>query len=167
MDDAMSETLILGDFLPYLLNRAGVQTGHIFSLSLKEFGLTLPEWRILIALWQAEEQRLIDLAETVGVDYSTLSRQIAGLEKAGLAIRKRSRNDARAVAIALTSKGQKLTARLIPIARTHAAVAVKGLSPEELRALQHSLKLIFENLQAYEKELTCEIEPRTARSSAR
>jgi DNA-binding MarR family transcriptional regulator len=167
MEHAMSETLILGDFLPYLLNRAGVQTGQIFGLSLKEFGLTLPEWRILIALWQAEEQRLTDLSETVGVDYSTLSRQIAGLEKAGLAVRKRSRNDARAVAIALTPKGQKLTARIIPIARTHAAVAVRGLTNEELRTLQQCLKLIFANLKAYQKEMESETEPRKVRNSGR
>ena len=158
----MPETLILGEFLPYLLNRAGVQTGQIFSLSLKEHGLALPEWRILIALWQAEEQRLTDLSETIGVDYSTLSRQIAGLEKAGLAVRKKSKSDARAVAIALTAKGRKLTGKIIPIARTHEAVAVRGLTSEDLQTLQHCLNLIFENLKTYERQLTSDDAPRKA-----
>jgi MarR family transcriptional regulator, organic hydroperoxide resistance regulator len=162
----MSETLILGEFLPYLLNRAGVQTGQIFTLSLTEFGLTLPEWRILIALWQAEEQRLTDLSSTIAVDYSTLSRQVAGLEKAGLAVRKRSTSDARAVAIALTAKGKKLTARIIPIARAHEAAAVIGLTREELRTLQHCLKLIFDNLKAYELHLTSDVAQRKTRAGS-
>lgn len=161
----MSETLVLGDFLPYLLNRAGVQTGQVFSLSLAEFGLALPEWRILIALWQAEEQRLTDLSETIAVDYSTLSRQVAGLEKTGLAARKRSKTDARAVAIALTAKGRKLTEKLIPIAREHEAAAVEGLTSQELQALQHCLKRIFENLKSYERHLTGDAAQRKTRTS--
>lgn len=161
----MAETLVLRDFLPYLLNRAGVQTGQIFSLSLKKFGLTLPEWRILIALWRVDEQRLTDLSERIGVDYSTLSRQISGLEKSGLVVRRRSKADARAAAIVLTAKGQRLTARIIPIARTHESVAVTGLTKEELQILERCLKLIFKNLQDYEQDLAGDIAPRKLRAA--
>jgi DNA-binding MarR family transcriptional regulator len=122
----MPEQLILTKFLPYLLNRAGVQTEQMFSLALKGFGLTLPEWRILIVLWQGEDRRLRDLAETTIVDESTLSRQIAALEQADLVVRRRSKTDGRALCIALTPKGKKLTARIIPIAQAHAAAAKKA-----------------------------------------
>jgi DNA-binding MarR family transcriptional regulator len=147
----MPEQLALESFLPYLLNRAGVQTGQIFSLALKKFRLTLPEWRILIALWQSNDQRLRDLAETTVVDHSTLSRQIAALERAGLVARMRSKSDARALCIALTPKGKKLTARIIPIARAHEAAATKGLTEQQLLNLEHCLKLIYENLKAFEQ----------------
>jgi DNA-binding MarR family transcriptional regulator len=147
----MPEQLVLSNFLPHLLNRAGVKTGQIFSLALKEFRLTLPDWRILIALWQNDNQRLRDLAETTVVDHSTLSRQIAALEKAGLVVRKRSRSDARALCIALTAKGKKLTAKIIPIARAHGTAAIKGLTDEQLLTLEQCLKLIFENLKTFEQ----------------
>lgn len=149
----MSEALILDSFLPHLLNKAGVQTGQTFGLSLKEFGLTLPDWRILIALWEVEEQRLIDLSEATVVDYSTLSRQIASLQKSGLVVRKRSKNDARAISIVLTTKGRRLTAQIIPIARAHEAAAVQGLSSKQLDTLAQCLREIFSNLKAYEEKL--------------
>lgn len=146
----MAEELSLPDFLPYLLNRAGVQTGQNFSLALKKFRLTLPEWRILIALWQSDNQRLRDLVETTTVDHSTLSRQIASLEKAGLVARKRSASDARALSLVVTAKGRKLTARIIPIARAHEAAATEGLTDEQLETLRFCLKLIYKNLKGFE-----------------
>jgi DNA-binding MarR family transcriptional regulator len=146
----MATQLDLSTFLPYLLNRAGVQTGLNFSAALKTFRLSLQDWRVLIALWRSEEQRLLDVAEITGVDRSTLSRQIAALAKAGLVARKKSASDGRALCIALTAKGRNLTARIIPIARAHEAAATKGLSAEQLETLTHCLKLIYENLKGFE-----------------
>jgi len=146
----MAEQLDLPTFLPYLLNRAGVQTGLNFSAALKKFGLSLQDWRVLIALWHSDEQRLLDVADLIGVDRSTLSRQIAALEKSNLVVRRKSSSDGRALCIVLTKKGRALTAKLIPIARAHAAAATKGLTAEQLETLTYSLKLIYENLKGFE-----------------
>ena len=148
----MAEQLDLPAFVPYLLNRAGVQTGQNFGAALKQFRLNLQDWRILIALWQNDNQRLRDLAEITIVDHSTLSRQIVALEMANLVVRKRSTSDARALCIALTAKGRNLTAKIIPIARAHEAAAIKGLSTEQLDTLAHCLKLIYKNLKDFEGE---------------
>jgi MarR family transcriptional regulator, organic hydroperoxide resistance regulator len=158
VNSASYEQLLLAKFLPYLLNRAGVQTGQIFSLALKEFGLTLADWRILIALWQREDQRLRDLVETTVVDHSTLSRQIVALEDAGLLVRRRSKNDGRALCIGLTAKGKKLTARIIPVARQQAAAAIDGLTKPQLQTLEECLNRIFENLQVLEKQVLANLD---------
>jgi DNA-binding MarR family transcriptional regulator len=146
------EKLVLGRFLPYLLNRAGAQTAQVFGTVLKEFGLTLPEWRILIALWQNEDRRLRDLSEITVVDHSTLSRQISNLERANLVTRGRSKDDGRALRIALTAKGKKITSTLIPIARAQAAAAIQGLTKQQLATLEECLMRIFENLRTFEEQ---------------
>jgi DNA-binding MarR family transcriptional regulator len=142
--------LHLPTFLPHLLNRAGVQTGVNFSAALKKFRLSLQDWRVLIAIWHSDERRLLDISGLTGVDRSTLSRQIASLEKAGLVVRRKSSDDGRALSIVLTTKGRNLTAKIIPIARAHAAAATKGLDAKQLEALTSYLTLICENLKSFE-----------------
>ena len=144
---------VLQDFLPYLTNRAGVKTGLIFGEELRAFGITLCEWRILIALWNNENLRLNDVADIILADLSTVSRQVRALERAGLVARARSDADRRALSLVLTAKGAHVTSRIIPIARLHERVAIQGLEAGELAALRRGLRKIFENLSAFEKRL--------------
>ena len=145
-----TDHFVLQDFLPYLANRAGVKTGLTFSKDLEEFGLTLFEWRILIALWDNENLRLNDVADIIVADLSTVSRQVKAMELAGLVACARSRTDRRALSLVLTAKGAKVTARIIPLARLHERVAIQGLEDAELAALRRGLVKIFENLSAFE-----------------
>jgi DNA-binding MarR family transcriptional regulator len=149
---AESHKLILLDFLPYLLNRAGIKTGQSFAQDLQAFGLTLTDWRILIALSQAENQRLLELAEIVVTDVSTLSRQVAALQRAGLILRKRDRNDGRALRLALSAKARHLLLRTIPIARMHERIAVRGINDEDLATLRRCASIIYHNLEAFDDE---------------
>src|SRR5206468_1854450 len=48
--------------IPYLLARAGMRMGQSFSKELKQFNLSLTEWRVCVALHHKEHQRLSDLA---------------------------------------------------------------------------------------------------------
>jgi len=147
---AEDEKLVLGDFLPYLVNRAGIRTGQSFAKDLERFGLTLTDWRILIALSQADNQRLFELAELVVTDVSTLSRQVAGLQRAGLILRKRDRNDGRALSLALSAKARNLLRRIVPIARMHERVAVRGINDDDLATLRRCATIIYHNLEAFD-----------------
>ena len=55
---------------------------------------------------------IVDLADAVGRDHSTVSRQVANLEKLGLAVRRSSRSDQRVREVAITAKGRSMTAAL-------------------------------------------------------
>jgi DNA-binding MarR family transcriptional regulator len=148
---AEEHKLVLTDFLPYLVNRAGIKTGQSFSQDLHSFGLTLTDWRILIALSQADNQRLLELAEIVVTDVSTLSRQVVALERAGHILRKADRTDGRAVRLALSAKARNLLQKIIPIARMHARVAVRGINAADLATLQRCAAAIYENLEAFDE----------------
>ena len=106
----------LQEFLPYLLNRAGVKTGLVFGQALQAFGITLSEWRILSALWEQDGLRLNDIAAIVVADVSTTSRQVRALEQAALVARARSGADRRALHLVLTEAGRALTAEILGIA---------------------------------------------------
>ena len=61
-------------------------------------------------------QRQIDLADLTSTEASTLSRLVSRLIRMGLVTRTRSANSNREVVVKLSTKGQTLVARLIPIA---------------------------------------------------
>ena len=149
---ATEHKLVLTEFLPYLVNRAGIKTGQSFSQDLQTFGLTLTDWRILIALSQADNQRLLELAEIVVTDVSTLSRQVVALERTGHILRMRDRQDGRAVRLALSRKARILLQKVIPIARMHARVAVRGISADDLATLRRCAATIYENLETFDEE---------------
>ncbi|TIP81777.1 MAG: MarR family transcriptional regulator, partial [Mesorhizobium sp.] len=58
--------------LPYLLNRADVRIGDLFSQRLAEYDLTLPMYRAMAVLRQEGPQRLSDLSAMITVEISTV-----------------------------------------------------------------------------------------------
>ena len=81
---------------------------------IEEAGIRLD--RALFPLLVRIERRgpigIVELAETVGRDHSTVSRQVAALEKSGLAVRRPGRTDQRVREVAITAKGRSMTAAL-------------------------------------------------------
>jgi hypothetical protein len=94
---AMKVAFALAEFLPYLLNRAGVKIGLSFSRDIDSFGVTLPMWRVMVALWESGDQRLGDLAARTSIDFSTLSRLLVNLQHKDYIVRRRSGLDGRAL----------------------------------------------------------------------
>ena len=64
------------DSLPYLLNRVGVRMGELFANELAAEQLTVPMYRVLAALSEADHQRLTDLSAMTTVEMTTLSRLV-------------------------------------------------------------------------------------------
>lgn len=136
----------LGDYVPYLLSRAGVSLAHNFSRELDAFGISLPMWRVMAALLDEGEQRLGDLARLTAIELSTLSRIAASMDAKGLVTRRRSGQDARAVLIALTADGRRTAETIVPRALDSESAAVAGMSDEEVRTLKHLLQRLYGNV---------------------
>lgn len=141
----------LENSIPYLIARAGVRTGQAFSVELKQFDLSLVEWRVCAALRQQSYQRLSDLAVNTSSDASTLSRTVDSMIQRGLLVRERSIEDARAVALALTAAGEALTDRVIPLARLYERVALAGINPQDVDHLRSMLRRIYDNMESLVK----------------
>jgi len=138
---------------PYLLNRVGVRMGELFSRRIVGYGVTLPMYRVMAALWETPDQRLGDLSALTSIEVSTLSRLIGTMKRKGLVSRTRLKDNARTVAINLTAKGKTLVEELIPIAMHYEEVAVRSFSAKEIAELKTTLTNIYTNLDSLEPEI--------------
>ena len=136
----------LGQYLPYLINRAGVRLAVNFGRDLKPHGVMVQEWRVLAALAAHGSQRLSDLAALTSIDLSTLSRLVGRMMRARLVERGRVNGDRREVRVNLTPKGRRATRGIIPAARRYERVALDGFSDDEARMLKQLLVRLYSNL---------------------
>jgi DNA-binding MarR family transcriptional regulator len=143
----------LSKSLPYLLNRVGVQMGELFSRRIAGFGVTLPMYRVMAALWEQGDQRLGDLAAMTTIELSTLSRLIGEMKRRGLVSRTRLKDNGRTVAINLAPKGRSLVAELMPIAVHFEEVAVRNFGAKDIADLKAVLENIYDSLKSLESEV--------------
>ena len=148
----MKSAFALAEFLPYLLNRAGVKIGLAFARDIESLEVTLPMWRVMVALWESGDQRLGDLAERTSIDFSTLSRLLVNLQEKQFIVRRRSGLDGRALSVSLTGKGRAMTERIIPIACHYEEVATRGLDNADIKRLKRMLVRLFSNIQTLDAE---------------
>ncbi|MDM0084675.1 MarR family transcriptional regulator [Variovorax sp. J31P179] len=119
---------------------------------MKQFNLSLTEWRVCVALHHLPQQRLSDLALHTSTEPSTLSRVVDGLLQRGVLVRDRSDEDARALALELTDAGRELTLRIIPLAQVYERVSLSGLTAVQAESLRQMLRMVYENLAVLDNE---------------
>ena len=144
----------LTDAFPYLITRVGVRMGELFSRRLESYGVTLPMYRVMAALWQCGNQRLGDLSEMTSVEISTLSRLVGVMQRKGLLSRTRPHSNGRTVEINLTRSGRGLVERLIPFAQRHEEVGLRGFAADEVAVLKKNLVTVYRNLDVLDREIT-------------
>src|SRR6476620_1333831 len=143
----------LTEAFPYLVTRVGVRMGELIARRLERYGLSLPMYRVMAALWQRGGQSLGDLSEMTTVEISTLSRLVGVMQRKGLLSRTRPDSNARTVEINLTARGRTLVEELIPLAQRHEEVGRRGLRAREVAILKKQLVAVYRNLDALEREL--------------
>jgi DNA-binding MarR family transcriptional regulator len=147
----------LTEAFPYLDTRVGVRMGELISRRLERYGLTLPMYRVMAALWQRGGQRLGGLSEMTTVEISTLSRLVGVMQRRGLLSRTRPDSNARTVEINLTRSGRALVEQLIPLAQRHEEVGLKGFAADEIAGLKKNLVTVYRNLDALDREISEEL----------
>lgn len=146
----------LEDSFPYLLNRVGVLIAELFIERLKPYGLTLPMYRVLVALWEKGDQRLNELSRATTLELSSLSRLVGTMEDRGYLVRVRLEDNARAVAINLTDSGRALAEELIPVAQHFEEVAIHSFGKAEVARLKEAMRAVYEHLIAVDPKRLAE-----------
>lgn len=130
----------LADFLPYQLAVASSRISREFAEKYRaEFGLTIPEWRVLAHLAQSDAVSVREIHARVDMDKSKVSRAAARLEAAGLIEKRENVEDRRLLDMRLTAKGRDLIARIVPIADAFQSDLIRKLddvSPDFRAGLQ-------------------------------
>ena len=84
------------------------ESGGVFEDDVDCCGLTTAQCHTLLEIGNRGPVSLVDLAEFLGLDTSTLSRTIQGLVMLGLVNRQINEKDRRYVVISLTEQGRKV-----------------------------------------------------------
>jgi DNA-binding MarR family transcriptional regulator len=134
-------------YIPYLVNRAATAMLNYSALEFEQLGLTVPQWRILLTLWQHRECRFGELAELTSIEPPTLSRLLAAMTKLRLIKRRRIAEDSRSIKLSLTAAGAALFERSLPFAENCNQIYLAGLSAADLAVLQRGLATIYDNVR--------------------
>jgi len=137
MTEDAPDLLRLEDQVCFALAIASRSVIGIYRPILEPYGLTHPQYLVMLALWERSPRSVTDLATELRLEPATLSPLLKRLEATGLVTRTRNDRDERMLDVALTVDGLRLReeARSIP----PRVIDRLGMSIEELEALRRSL----------------------------
>ncbi|WP_102225980.1 MarR family winged helix-turn-helix transcriptional regulator [Acidimangrovimonas sediminis] len=134
----------LNDFLPYQLAAAAARVSRAFAERYRaEFGISIPEWRVLVHLNHAGAVSVREIHARVDMDKSKVSRAAQRLVDAGYVEKRGHAGDRRLVDLRLTAEGHALVGRILPIAATFQAELLATLG-EDGMPLKRALTRIME-----------------------
>lgn len=99
----------------YGLRRAARRISKRYEAALRPVGLTPGQFSILAALQRPKPARITPLAELLGMDRTTLTRDLKPLERRGLVTSVPDDDDARVRRLVLTSDGRALLDEALPL----------------------------------------------------
>lgn len=108
--------------------------------------LTYPQYLVLLALWEQDQQTVGSLCEMLLLDTGTLTPLLKRMEAAGWLLRQRDDADERVVQVSLSKKAQRLQAKALTIPP---CIIAASCSPHaELMALTRRIQVLREQLLA-------------------
>jgi len=123
-----NDTRPLAGFACFSIYAANLAMGRLYGELLKGFGLTYPQYLVMVALGQRDGQKVSELGEALALESNTLTPLLKRLEAAGLILRRRDQRDERVVRVSLSEAGRKVADELgcIP----DAVLAASGVTRE-------------------------------------
>lgn len=145
----MPNSLSLARFLPYRCNslarKISVSLSRIYS---DRFGLSIPQWRVLVTLAEYGELQARQVTELTTLDKVQVSRAVAGLAERGLLRRRSCDRDSRASLLRLSESGLAMFRRIEPEALAWEEALLAPLQAGERDTLFNLLDRLDLQLQA-------------------
>jgi len=136
-NDTMSiDQMHLERFVPY---RLSVLT-NVVSMSIarayeRQFGLSIPEWRIMAVLARYPDLSAGEVAERTAMDKVAVSRAVQGLIADRRLKRSYDKHDRRRSVLRLSSSGQAVYTKVAPLTLQYEQQLLDALDPAERRGL--------------------------------
>ncbi len=129
------------EFLLYRLSSVSRRVaGACAEVYLEEFGLGVPEWRLMAQIGRFGSISARDIAEKISMDRVAISRAAAKCLADGLIQERASTTDRRSKVLSFTPKGKALYRRVIPRACELANLIESGLTRAEAKLLKRLLE---------------------------
>ncbi|WP_433262690.1 MarR family winged helix-turn-helix transcriptional regulator [Micromonospora vinacea] len=148
----MSDDLLLRRQVCFALYAASRALTDVYRPILDEFGLTYPQYLVLLVLWERPDDAptVSELGAELRLDSGTLSPLLKRLEGAGLVVRRRSARDERRVEVGLTEQGRALREQLCDVPLRIALAT--GLGVDELVALRDTLTRVTDTIHRQKEQ---------------
>jgi 4-hydroxyphenylacetate 3-hydroxylase, reductase component len=145
---ALASDSFARNYLAYLLARASFIVSGEFHATLKNWQLSVPEWRVLACLMDVEGLSVGELAAMALMKQPGLTKVLDRMERDELLTRRSTGDDRRRVTIHLTPKGR---ARVKPVqraAKAHEAELLKQFTAEQRTTIKSALDLLINSRAA-------------------
>lgn len=138
----------------YNLRRASRVVTQVFDAYFDELGIKSTQYTVLAALSYESEGRptVTHLAEALVLEQSSLSRNLAVLERQGLIRLTAGEDDKRERIVMLTRAGRAALTRGYPVWKAAQAAIAEALDPKELENQLRSLRRLTKTAQALRPE---------------
>lgn len=148
-----SQMLQLEEFLPYRLNVVTQAVSQALArLYSEQFGLSVPEWRIMAALGEytckngssAPGITARDIAKSSRMGKVMVSRAAVDLIDRKIVLRRANREDKREAFLRLSAKGLAMYADIVPKALAFQAKLEAGISDSDARAFDRVIRQLLQ-----------------------
>ncbi len=144
MSQNTSILLPLDSQLCFSLYGASMAVSRTYKPMLDDLGLTYPQYLVLSALWEKDDQTVGAIATRLALEPSTITPLVKRLEAAGLLTRQRNPADERQVNVRLTPAGEDLHAKTGCL--TAALLEKSGVKPADLIELNARVQALRDAL---------------------
>ena len=144
----MKEEFKLDNQLCFRLYTASRLLTQAYHPLLSKYGLTYPQYLVLMVLWENDNQPVNDIARRLFLETNTVTPLLQRMEKEGILTRAKGKKDGRQMIVSLTPKGIKLQEDLADVPRAvGCTVLCEKLTPETIPELFEILDGMIERLK--------------------
>lgn len=144
-----TDQLHLDQFIPYrlsvLTNTISMRIAHAYE---RQFGLSVPEWRVIAVLARYPDLSAVEVAERTAMDKVAVSRAVRSLIASRRLKRSYDKNDRRRSVLRLSSAGEAVYTQVAPLALRYEEDLLAVLNSEERRALDLLLSRLLERARS-------------------
>lgn len=143
--NSMDDELILENFMPYRLARLSSTVSTTVARAYdKEFGLSIPEWRVIAILGRHPGLSAVEVADHTFLDKVAVSRAVTKLIKAGRIDREFADADRRRSILNLSEKGREVHDGVAALALAFERNLMEGLDGEEIERFNKIMDRLLE-----------------------
>ena len=150
----MEEKFRLDNQLCFRLYTASRLITQAYHPLLGEYGLTYPQYLVLMVLWEKDAQPVNDIAKRLLLETNTVTPLLKRMEAEGILTRTKGEKDARQMIVKLTKKGRELQNKLTDVPEAvGSAVLCESVTPETVPGLFKMLDDIIDQLKDNNKTI--------------
>ncbi|MDI4238115.1 MarR family winged helix-turn-helix transcriptional regulator [Bradyrhizobium sp. Arg237L] len=140
--DDLTATDFYGACVCLGLNRAARATSRRYDAMFKPIGITSGQFTILSALRRNEPVPISDMADLLGMDRTTLTRNLKPIETLKLVAIQPDARDRRIRSLTLTAKGRVLLKQAVPLWRKAQKESNRRIGPNRWDELRPALDVL-------------------------